>query len=162
MLRLFALLLVCMVVSVDLTAQTTADRESVNRVMELLLTNTGLFSDEIPHSPGTWSLVIARFAKGDRREVAIPAQIGESYRVIGASGSFGTDIDICVYGPAGDPVECDTLDDSVPIVGFLAETDGVYRAVMTAASVEGGGTSFAGMIVLLDLDEGEDGGGIGR
>ena len=49
-----------------------------------------------------------------------------------------------------------------PIVGFIAETDGVYRAVMTAASVEGGGMSYAGMIVLRVLDEGAGNEGGGR
>ena len=155
MLRLFALLLVCMVVSVDLAAQTTADRESVAWVMERLIpSDRERGGKEVASHPETWSIVLARFAKGDRREVAIPAEIGESYQVIGASGSYGTDIDICVYGPAGDPVECDTLDDNYPVVTFTAMTEGTYRAVMTAASVEGGGTSFAGMIVLRRLDEG--------
>ena len=155
--RICALLLVCLAVPAHLAAQTEADRESVNAVVESLFATTGLNSAELPHSPGTWSLVIARFAKGDSREVAIPANAAEAYMVVGNTESLGTDVDICIYGPAGDQVTCDTLDDSVPVVSFTAETAGTYRAVMTAASVEGGGTSFAGMIVLRDVDEGDDG-----
>lgn len=68
-----------------------------------------------------------------------------------------TDVDICVYGPEGNRIDCDTLEDNVPIVGFMAETDGAYRAVMTAASVAGGGTSYAGMVVLRIPDEGSYG-----
>ena len=136
--------------------QTEADRESVNVVVVGLVAAAGLIGDEIPHSPGTWSLVIARFAKGDSREVPIPARAGEEYVAKGAAESLGTDVDICIYGPAGDQIDCDTLDDSVPVVTFTAKTEGTYRAVMTAASVEGGGTSFAGMIVLREL-EGDEG-----
>ena len=73
-----------------------------------------------------------------------------------------TDVDICVYDPEGDQVECDAMEDNFPIVGFIAEAEGVYRAVLTAASVEGGGTSFAGMVVFRVLDEGEDGTGGGK
>ena len=159
--QICALLLACLAVPAHLAAQTEADRESVNRVVESLLASAGEFGDEIPHSPGTWSLVVARFAKGDSREVAIPAGAAETYRVFGTTESLGTDIDICIYGPAGDQVDCDTLDDSVPVVIFTAETEGTYRAVMTAASVEGGGTSFAGMIVLRRLDQGTRGEGSG-
>ncbi len=109
MLRICALLLVCPPVPSGLAGQTEADRESVNRVVAPLLAAAGLVGDEIPHRPGTWSLVIARFAKGDLREVPIPAVAGEEYVAKGVAESFGTDIDICVYGPAGDQVGCDTL-----------------------------------------------------
>ena len=160
--RICALLLVCLALPAHLAAQTPADRESVSRVVELLFVSAGEFGDEIPHSPGTWSLVVARFAKGDSREIAIPAEAGEDYRVIGATESFRTDIDICIYGPGGNPVDCDTLDDSVPVVSFTAKTEGTYRAVMTAASVVGGGTAFAGMVVLRELDEGAERGGAGK
>ena len=160
--RICALLLVCLPVPSGLVAQTEADRESVNRVVEPLLAAAGLVGDEIPHSPGTWSLVIARFAKGDLREVRIAAVAGEEYVAKNVAASLGADIDICVYGPAGDQVGCDTLDDSVPVVTFTAKTEGIYRAVMTAASVEGGGTAFAGMIVLRELDEGAESGGAGK
>ena len=160
--QICALLLICLAGPAHLAAQTVADRESVNRVVKLLLASAGDLGDEIPHSPETWSRVIARFAKGDSREGPIPAGAGEKYKVVGATESFGTDIDICIYGPAGDQVDCDTLDDSVPVAGFTAETEGTYRAVMTAASVDGGGTSFAGMIVLRNLDGADEGGGVGR
>ena len=162
MLRSFAVLLACLAAPVDLTAQTVADRESVNRVVELLFLAAGEYGDEVSRHPGSWSVAIAKFAKGDSREIVFPANVGEEYSVEGVAESIGTDVDICVYGPAGGQVGCDTLDDSVPVVTFTAETEGTYRAVMTAASVEGGGTSFAGMIVLLDLDEGDEGGGVGR
>ena len=106
--------------------------------------------------------MIARFAKGDSREIAIPAEAGQDYRVIGAteSGWTGTDIDICIYGPGGNPVDCDTLEDDYPIVFFTAKTAGTYRAVLTAVSVEGGGTAFAGMVVLREFDEGDESGGV--
>ena len=55
--------------------------------------------------------------------------------------------------PEGEQIDCDTDEDNFPIVGFIAETDGVYRAVLTAASVDGGGTSFAGMVVFRVSDE---------
>ncbi len=156
LLPLSILLLVFLSVSSALTAQTEADRESVNRVVELLFLNADpeLSGDEVARHPGIWSVVIARFAKGDSRETEIPAKVGEWYRVHGASDSDGTDVDICIYGPEGDQIGCDTDEDNFPIKGFVAETDGVYRAVMTAASVEGGGTAFAGMAVFrVDYEE---------
>ncbi len=144
-LLLWVLVLICVTVPMELTAQTKADRESVNRVIELLFNTAGEFGDEIAPLPGVWSVAIARFAKGDSREIVFPATVGEWYSVEGVSEAVGTDVDICVYGPEGDQIDCDTLDDNVPIVSFTAEMDGVYRAVMTAASVEGGGMSYAGM-----------------
>ena len=160
MLPLSVLLLVCLSVPVPLAAQTTADRESVNRVVESLFISAGELWDEVASLPGAWSVAVAKFAKGDSREIEIPATVGEWYRVVGVSEVTGTDVDICIYGPGGVRIDCDTLDDHVPVVGFIAETDGVYRAVMTAASVEGGGTSYAGMVVLRVQDEenGEPGG----
>lgn len=101
-----------------------------------------------------WSIAIAKFAKGDSREIEFPATVGESYSVEGVSEKVDTDVDICVYGPEGDQIGCDTLEDNIPIVQFTAATEGVYRAVMTAASVAGGGTSYAGMFVLRIIDEG--------
>ena len=106
--------------------------------------------------------MIARFAKGDSREIAIRVDVGQRYRVMGDAESVRTDIDICVYGPAGDPVACDTDEDSVPLVFFTPKTEGTYRAVMTAVSGEGGGTSFAGMVVLRRLDDGAESGGTGK
>ncbi len=151
------LLLACLLVPSGLVGQTEADRESVNRVVERLLADAGQLGDEIPHSPGAWSLVIARFAEGDSREVRIPARAGEEYLVSGYAESHRADVDICVYDPAGDPVDCDTLMDRYPVAAFTAKTEGAYRAVMTAASVEGGGTSFAGMIVVKVVpDRGAD------
>ncbi len=159
MLQVVVLLLVCMAVPTELTAQTTADRESVNRVVELLFLVPDEFGDEVAHHPGIWSVVIARFAKGESREIEIPTRMGERYSVEGGSDSDGTDVDICVYGPEGGEIACDMEQDNYPIVEFIVETAGIYRAVLTAASVEGGGTSYAGMVVLRVLDEGEDGTG---
>lgn len=161
LLSLCVLLLICLLVPRELTAQTTADRESVNRVVELLFSNAGDFGNEVAPLPGVWSVAIAGFAKGDSREILISARVGQGFQVNGASESFGTDVDIRVYGPQGDPVACDTLEDNYPIVGFTAKAEGTYRAVLTAASVEGGGMSYAGMIVLRRLDEGagDEGGG---
>ena len=151
------LLMACLLVPSGLVAQTEADRESVNLVVQRLLADAGQLGDEIPHSPGAWSLVIARFAEGDSREVRIPARAGEEYLVSGYAESHRADVDICVYDPAGDPVDCDTLMDRYPVAAFTAKTEGAYRAVMTAASVEGGGTSFAGMIVVKVVpDRGAD------
>ena len=147
MLRLSALLLVCLVTPTDLTAQTEADRASVNKVMERLFNTAGQADDEVARHPGTWSVVIAKFTKGDSRAIEIPAKVGERYHVIGSSESYETDVDICAYDPEGDQLMCDTEEDNFPVVTFSARTEGVYRAVMTAASVEGG-KSFAGMVVL--------------
>lgn len=156
LLPLWVLLLVCLSAPMELTAQTTADRESIRSVVDLLFLNADpeLSGDEVAYHPGIWSVVIARFAKGDSREIEIPAKVGDWYQVEGASDSDGADVDICIYGPEGDQIGCDTDEDNFPIVGFISETDGVYRAVMTAASVEGGGTSFAGMVVFRVSDEG--------
>ena len=155
MLQLSALLLICLANPTNLTAQSEADRESVARVVELLFLVAGEFEgEEVARHPGIWSVVVARFAKGDMREIEIPAKVGEWYQIEGASDSDGTDVDICVYGPEGDEIRCDTMEDNIPIVGFTAETEGVYRAVMTAASVEGGGTSYAGIMVLRKGDGG--------
>ena len=85
----------------------------------------------------------------------MPAKAGEEYLVSGYAEPFKAAIDICVYEPAGDPVDCDTLPDYSPGVAFTAKTVGTYRAVMAAASVDGGGISFAGMIVLRGLDQGQ-------
>ena len=165
MLRICAPLLVCLPVPSGLVGQTLADRESVARVMDQLIPSdrerVGL---ELPRHPETWSLVIARFAKGDSREVVFPAEASEEYHVIGATDSSwtGTDIDICIYGPEGNPVACDTLEDGYPIVSFTAKMSGTYQVVLTAVSVEGGGTSFAGMVVLRYADEGENAEGAGK
>ena len=159
------LLLACVTVPMELTGQTTADRTSIRSVVDLLFLNAPnpeLSGDEVARHPGIWSVVIARFAKGDSREIEIPAKVGEWYQVDGASDSDGTDVDICIYGPEGDQIDCDTDEDNFPIVGFIAETDGVHRAVMTAASVEGGGTSFAGMVVFRVSEEEKAGSGGGR
>ena len=43
----------------------------------------------------------------------------------------------------------------LPDRSFRAASDGFYRAVLTAASVEGGGTSFAGMVVFRVTDDEE-------
>lgn len=155
LLPLFVLLLVCLTNQPALGAQTTADRESIRSVVDLLFLNADpeLSGDDVARHPGIWSVVIARFAKGESREIEIPAKAGEWYQVDGASDSEGTDVDICIYGPEGDQIDCDTEEDNFPIVGFIAETEGVYRAVMTAASVEGGGTAFAGMVVFRVSDE---------
>ena len=161
LLLLFALLLVCVANPVGLTAQTEADRESVAKVIEQLFSLAGKEKNGLARLPGTWSVVIAQFAKGDSRQIEIPAKAGERYQVIGGSESYETDIDICVYGPQRNPVDCDTLEDNYPIVFFTTKTAGVYRAVMTAASVEGG-TAYAGMIVLTDMDENRDGAGGGK
>ena len=157
--RLSAILLVCMASPTGLTGQTRADRESVAEVVRLLFLSAGDFADEVARHPGIWSVVIAKFAKGESREIEIPAKAGEWYQAEGGSDSDGTDVDICIYGPDGSQIDCDTEEENFPIVGFLAETDGVYRAVLTAATVEGGGTSFAGMVVLRVLIEEEDGRG---
>ena len=150
------LLHLCLANPTDLTAQTRADRESVARVVELLLISAGEFeNEEVAYHPGGWGLVIARFAKGDMREIEIPANSGEIYQVMGASELDGTDVDICVYAPGGDRLNCDTLEDNIPVVGFTATTDGIYRAVMSAASVEQPGTSYAGMVVLRIAGEAE-------
>ena len=164
MAHLCALLVACLVAPAHVAGQTVADRESVALVMAQLIPSDRERADrEVAHHPETWSLVIARFAKGDSREVAVPAKAGEVYQVIGASGSFsGTDIDICIYDPGGDSVDCDTLPDDYPVVSFTARTEGTYRAVMTAASIEGGGTEFAGMVVLRYVDEVEDAEGVGK
>ena len=152
---LCVLLLICVASPAGLEAQTTTDRESIRGVVDLLFLNADpdVTGDEVARHPGIWSVVIARFAKRDSREIEILAKVGEWYRVDGASESNGTDVDICIYGPEGDQIDCDTYEDNFPIVGFIAETDGVHRAVMTAASVKGGGTSFAGIVVFQVSDE---------
>ena len=140
-------LLVSPATPIHLTAQTEADRESVMKVMEDLFNLAEEGQDSLARLPGTWSVAIAQFAKGDSRSIDIPAKVGDWYQVIGGSESYDTDVDICIYSPQGEQIDCDTLEDSYPIVGFIADAEGVYRAVMTAASVEGG-LSYAGMIVL--------------
>lgn len=132
LLPLCVLLLVCVTAPMELTAQTKADRESVSRVVELLFRPAGQFGDEIAPLPGVWSVAIAKFAKGDSREIEIPVTVGERYEATGVSEAVGTDVDICVYDPGSVRIDCDTLDDNVPIVSFTAETDGVYRAVQLA------------------------------
>ncbi len=165
MLPLGVLLLVCVTVPMGLTAQTTADRASIHSVVDLLFLNADnpeLSGDEVARHPGIWSVAIARFAKGDSREIEIPAKVDEWYQVEGASDSDGTDVDICIYGSDSDQIDCDTGEDNFPIESFRAASDGVYRAVLTAASVEGGGTSFAGMVVFRVTDEESSGPGGGR
>ena len=163
LLPLCVILLICLTNPAGLTAQTTADRESVNGVMESLFASAGELWDKVASLPGAWSVAIARFAKGDAWEILIPARVGQEFGVYGASESSGMDVDICVYGPRGDPVACDTSEGNFPIVIFTAKAEeGTYRAVMTAASVEGGETSYAGMVMLQVLDEGAGDAGGGR
>lgn len=107
LLPLCVILLICLSVPVPLTAQTTADRESVNRVVELLFSSTGELGDEVAPLQGAWSVAVARFAKGDSREIAIPGTVGEWYRVTGVSEASGTDVDICVGRGRGDVLRRD-------------------------------------------------------
>lgn len=163
MLQLAAFMAVCSANPMDLTAQTTANRESVRRVIEKLFI-TASEDETLELAPGTWSVAIAQFAKGDSRAIEIAANVGEYYQVIGGSESWDTDVDICVYGPSGDELGCDTMEDNIPVVGFSARTEGVYRAVMTAASVDRQ-APYGGMIVLRGRDasgENEDGESGGR
>ena len=132
----------------ELRAQTEADRESVRAVVEGLFDLAEEYGDSIPHHSSAWSVVIGRFAKGDTKQIEIPMVAGERYQIWGQSESRDTDVDICVFNPQGQRVDCDTEEDNVPLIWLLEATvDGVYRVVMTAASVDGG-TSFAGMVVL--------------
>ena len=165
MLPLCVLLLISLANPAGLAAQATADRESIRSVVDLLFLNADnpeLSGDEVARHPGIWSVVIARFAKGDSREIKIPARVGERYRVEGASDSDGADVDICIYGPEGDLIDCDTGEDNFPIKSFRTASDGVHRAVLTAASVEGGGMSFAGMVVFRVSVEESPGTGGGK
>ena len=109
-------------------AQTEADRESVTKVIEQLFNTAGEDKDGLARIPETWSVAIARFAKGDSREIEIPAKVGETYQVIGGSESDDTDVDICVYGPDGDQIDCDTMQDKLPRRDIRG-TVGTYRAV---------------------------------
>ena len=83
LLTLCVLLLICLPVPTELSAQSTADRESVNRVVEMLFNTAAKFGDEIAPLPGVWSVAIAKFAKGDSREIEFPATAGEWYSVEG-------------------------------------------------------------------------------
>ena len=134
-------------------------------MVELLFVSAGEFGYEIPHSPGSWSVMIARFAKGDSREIAIPAEAGQEYWVMGTTESVRTDIDICIYGPGGRSWSTAMIRWSTrqPDCDLHGE-DGRVRTgpCMTAASVVGGGTAFAGMVVLRELDEGAERGGTGK
>ena len=152
---LLVLLLFWLAVPATVTAQTEGDRESVTKVIDRLFSVAGMDQDELARLPGAWGVAIAQFAKVDSREIEIPVKDGERYQVVGASESYDTDVDICVYGPDGQQVSCDTMEDNFPVVTFTGRTAGRYRAVLTAASVRGG-PSYAGMIVLRIMDEGAD------
>ena len=77
----------------------------------LPLRDLSLTAETMPSRHGT--LADAAQILADRESVS------EVVQLLLASASQlddRADIDICVYGPAGDPVDCDTLDDSVPVV----------------------------------------------
>ena len=74
--RLCALLLLCLANPLGLAAQTTTDRESVSKVIEGLFQLAGE-QDGLARLPGSWSVVVAQFAKGDSRELRIPAKTGD-------------------------------------------------------------------------------------
>ncbi|WP_419939295.1 hypothetical protein [Candidatus Palauibacter sp.] len=110
-----------------------------------------------PSDGGAWGLVVGRFAKGDAKALEFTASAGETYHIIGA-GLDGADVDIRLFGPQGELIDEDVLDDDVPVVIFTAEARGTYRAVMSAAAVGSGG-SYAGMVVLQPPENGNEAAG---
>ena len=102
--------------------------------------------EHLPDDGGAWGLVVGRFAKGDEKALEFRAGAGETYSIVGI-GLDRADVDIRLFGPGGELIGEDVLDDHVPVVIFTAEASGVYRAVMSAAAVGSGG-SYAGMVVL--------------
>ena len=106
-LQLTAFAVVCLANAIDLTAQTTPNRESVRTVMEQTFSAADAdLGFELAHLPGTWSVAIAQFAKGDSRVIEIPAKVSVTYQVVGGSESWDTDVDICVYGPDALEIAC--------------------------------------------------------
>lgn len=89
---------------------------------------------------------MGRFAKGDEKALEFRARAGGTYSIVGI-GLDRADVDIRLFGPGGELIGEDVLDDDLPVVVFTAETPGEYRAVMSAAAVSRGG-SYAGMVVL--------------
>ena len=145
--RLCALLLLCLANPLGLAAQTTTDRESVSKVIEGLFQLAGE-QDGLARLPGSWSVVVAQFAKGDSRELRIPAKTGdhtESSVIPRPSAQTSTSASTTSKAP---PVDCETYADDFPSCCSLQKQMESTGPSLTAASDERGGTSYAGMIVL--------------
>ena len=134
----------------DLTAQSEETHsEAAERIIGRLL---GPWPERgFPSDGDAWGLVVGRFAKGDAKALEFTASAGETYHIIGA-GLDGADVDIRLFGPQGELIDEDVLDDEFPVVVFTAGARGTHRAVMSAAAVSSGG-SYAGMVVLLPPEE---------
>ena len=74
-----------------------------------------------PSDGGAWGLVVGRFAKADEKALEFRASAGETYHILGI-GLDGVDVDIRLFGPQGELIDEDVLDDNVPVVVFTAET----------------------------------------
>ncbi|WP_420636678.1 hypothetical protein [Candidatus Palauibacter sp.] len=135
----------------DVTAQNEENHAAAaERIARVLLGIRAEYG--FPDDGGAWGLVVGRFAKGDEKALDFSARVGEAYVIVGI-GLDDADVDIRLFGPDGELIKEDVLDDHVPVVSFTAETRGTYRAVMSAAAVSGG-SSYGGMAVLRPPVEG--------
>ena len=129
----------------ELAAQDEEDHAAaVERIAGVLLSARAEYG--FPNDGGAWGLVVGWFAKGDEKAVDFSARVGEAYVIVGI-GLDDADVDIRLFGPDGELIDEDVLDDHFPVVSFTAQIEGTYRAVMSAAAVSSGG-SYAGMAVL--------------
>ncbi|WP_420464418.1 hypothetical protein [Candidatus Palauibacter sp.] len=98
--------------------------------------------------PGSdhWGFVVGRFGTGDVKEIEFTATSGVRYKVGGAGAAAARDLDICVYDAGGGQIRCDDAADTIPLVSFVAESTGTYKAQLIATDVERPTT--AGMILV--------------
>lgn len=100
---------------------------------------------------GQWGLAFGIFGEHERKELRFRASAGYTYVIAGTGDEDAEDLDICVYDPLGDEVQCDQSRDKVPIVEFRARRSGEHRAVLRLYRSQLG-FAFAGMAVLRKAD----------
>ncbi len=71
---------------------------------------------------------------------------GQAYCLIGGGDEDCVDLDISVFGPDGEPVASDTLEDPRPVVDFTAPTEGAYTVKLELFNPEV--PSFCAMAIL--------------
>ena len=118
-------------------------RETFNRLVNVLDDDEGLVLED-----GNWGILMGVFTEDEEKAIDFDVTRGDSYQVIGAGADDAEDLDICVYDHVGSLVDCDTLLDAFPIVGFIARASGTYTAVLSAPDVDL--ISVAG-IMLIEL-----------
>ena len=137
----------------ELAAQNdSGESAALLRVARIVLEGHDAFGELV--AAEQWGVVLGKFTgKAENREFRMQLTAGEQYGVVGTADEGASDVDICVFGPEGREVDCDTLLDKAPVVWFEPESSGLYRIVLTVY-VTDGNTAYAGMSMWRDGPDG--------